>query len=139
MSHGHSVTRRGPEAWREGSPVQNSAFVRRLRSDECALVRERADSQAPIFLDFGDVQGLWWLTPGRSAGSAYVAPFPHADFVNIHLGDGTQKDLFDELVKKLCELVAGQEALRQAHAETRAAPQAPYGGLPLRNRRRRRF
>jgi hypothetical protein len=113
--------------------------VRRLRADECALVREWADSHAPTFLDFGDVQGLWWVTPGRAAGSAYVAPFPHADFVKIHRSDVTEKDLFDEIVKKLSELVAGQEALRQAQAVNRACPLPPHRGLPLRNRRRRRF
>jgi hypothetical protein len=130
-------------AWHEGSPVANSSFVRRLHADECALVREWADSHAPIFLDFGDVQGLWWVTAGRSPGSAYVAPFPHADFVKIHLGGVMQKDLFDELVKKLSELVAGQEALHQAQAMNRAFPQHVRGGFQqyraLRNRSRRRL
>jgi competence protein CoiA len=126
-------------AWHESSPVANSSFVRRLRADECALVHEWADSHAPIFLDFGDVQGLWWVTPGRSAGSVYVAPFPHADFVKIHRSDVTQKDLFDELVKKLSELVAAQEALRQSQAMNRAFPQPTSGGLPPRSRRRGRF
>jgi hypothetical protein len=126
-------------AWHESSPVANSSFVRRLRADECALVREWTDSNAPILFDFGDVQGLWRVAPVRSARSAYVAPFPHADFVNIHRSDLTQKDLFDGLVKKLSELVAGQEALRQAQAVSRAFPQPLYGGFQLRNRRRRRF
>ena len=122
----------------ESSPVANSSFVRLLRVDECALVRKWVDSHAPIFLDFGDAQSLWWVTPGSSAGLVYVAPFPHADFVKIHRSDVTQKDLFDDLVKKLRELVAGQEALRQAQAANRTFP---FHGLPLapRNRRRRRL
>jgi hypothetical protein len=122
----------------ESSPVAGSSFVRRLCADECALVRRWADSHAPFLLDFGDVQGLWWVTPGSSAGFAYVAPFPHADFVRIHRSDVTQKDLFDEIAKKLRELVAGQEALRQAQAANRSLP---FYGVPLapRNRRRRRL
>jgi hypothetical protein len=130
-------------AWHEGSPVGNSSFVRRLRAVECALVREWADSHAPIFFDFGDERGLWWLTSGRPGGLAYVAPFPHADFINIHRSDVTQNDLFDALVKKLGGLVAADEALLQAQARNRASVQPVRGGFQqnwtLRNRGRKRF
>jgi hypothetical protein len=127
------------KAWGEGSPVGNSAFVRRLRSDECALMREWADSNAPIFFDFGDEQPLWWVTYGRPSGSAYVLQFPGADFIEMHRSAGTQAVPFDDFLKKLNELVAGQEALRQAQAVNRPFPQPPYGGSPVRNRRRRRL
>jgi len=129
------------EAWREGSPVQNSAFVRRLRSDECALVREWADSQAHIFFDFGDEQVLWWVTYARPNGSAYVAQFPRADFIEMHRSAVTQKIPFEEFLKKLGELVTGYEALLQVQARNRTFPQPLRGGFPLAlgNRRRRRF
>lgn len=128
-------------AWHESSPVGNSSFVRRLHAVECALAREWAGSDAPIFLDFGDEQALWWLTYGRPEGSVYVAPLPHADFIRIHRSDATQKDLFDELVKKLGGLVAADEALLQAQAQNRAS--LPRGSFQqygaLRNRGRRRL
>jgi hypothetical protein len=124
-------------AWHDSSTVGNSQFVRLLHAVDCALFREWADSHASIFFDFGDEQVLWWIASGRPDDSAYVVQFPRAEFIGIHRSDAAQKDLFNELVKKLSELVAGQEALRQAHAVNRAFPQPLYGGF--RRRRRRRF
>jgi hypothetical protein len=74
------------------------------------LVREWADSHAPIFFDLDDEQVLWWVTYGRPNGSAYVVQFPRADFIEIHRSDVTQRDPFDEFVKKFSELVTGYEA-----------------------------
>ena len=58
------------KAWRDGSQV--TPIVRRMRSDECTLLREWASSPMPVFFDFGHPEALWWLLPGRFEGIAYV-------------------------------------------------------------------
>ena len=84
---------------------------------------------------------MWWVTYGRSDGSAYVVQFTRADFIEMHSSAVTQKIPFDEFLKKLSELVTGYEALLQAEARNRTFPQPLSGGFPLAlgNRRRRRF
>ena len=48
-------------AWKEGVPIGTNSLVRRVSSDECALLREWAGGRAPIFFDLGEEQVLWWL------------------------------------------------------------------------------
>jgi competence protein CoiA len=77
------------KAWKEGVPVGTNSALRKAVSDECVLLREWASSQAPIFFDFGG-KLLWWLLSKSHDGSAYLAPFSRADFIEIHRGGATQ-------------------------------------------------
>jgi hypothetical protein len=119
-------------AWEQGAPVgpmgRNSP-VRRVFSDECALLREWAGSNAPIFFDFGEEQVLWWLLAKSPDGRAYVALFPRAQFIEIHRSGATQvvRDSFDEFVKDLSKLVVDYESHLRAQALNRASMQPLQG------------
>lgn len=130
-------------AWKEGIPVGANSLVRRVFSDECVLLREWADSHAPIFFDFGEERVLWWLLSKSPDGQAYVAQFSRTNFVEIHRGGATQmaRD-FDELVKDLSKLVAHYESHLRAQALKRT-PLQPLQGfqqyLARRDKLRGRF
>jgi hypothetical protein len=131
------------KALNRGAPVGAKSMVRRVRSDECALLREWAGSRAPIFFDFGGEQTLWWLLAGRLDGPAYVAPFSRADFIEIHRGGVTQTTRdFDDFVKDVRGLVADYESHLQAQALKRSSFQPLRGFqqyLARRDKRRRLF
>jgi competence protein CoiA len=94
-------------AWNNGMPLSNAFPVRRLYADDCVLLREWTDSQAPIFIDLGDGEWLWWILPGRFNGCVYVAQFPRAVFIHIHRSGVVQVGLdFAGLVRELSGLVA---------------------------------
>jgi len=112
-------------AWRDGSQI--TPIVRRMRSDECALLREWVSSPMPVFFDFGHPQALWWLLPVRLEGIAYIAMFPRAAFIGSH-APGSEKGGhgFDELVRDLGGLVAHYEAqLLRAPAQPQVFVRAP--------------
>ncbi len=69
-----------------GFQVGKIPNFRRVRSGECALLREWSASRSPTFFDFGGGRVIWWLISGDPNGWSYVAPFSSADFVNLHLG-----------------------------------------------------
>jgi competence protein CoiA len=94
-----------------GVPV--GSLIRKSFSDECALLKEWVGSPAPVFFDFGEEQGLWWLLKGNSDGSAYVAKFSTNDFVEIHRDGATDmaRD-FDEFVKEIGGQVSQYESSR---------------------------
>jgi len=122
------------KALEAGAAVGNSG-LRRVRPDECGLLREWGGSHAPIFFDFGNGPTLWWLLAKRPDEPAYVAPFSRAGFIEIHCGGATQmaRD-FDEFVKDLTTLVAHYES------HLRAQPlQGFQQYLARRDKRRRRF
>lgn len=92
-------------------PLRSVFPVRRLYVDDCALLREWSGSPAPIFIDFGGGEVLWWLLPGRLNGSVYVAQFPRSVFVHICRSGVVQEGLnLDGLLKELTGLVARYEA-----------------------------
>jgi hypothetical protein len=129
-------------AWKEGVPVGENALVRRAFSDSCVLLREWAGSNAPIFFDLGGPV-LWWLFAKSTTGSAYVAPYQRADFIDSHRGGATAKAReFDEFVNDIPRLVADYESQRPAQA-LRQAPMPPLQGFQPYSargyRRRRRF
>lgn len=66
------------QALNNGRPLHATFPIKRVRSDECALLREWAGSPAPIFFDFGSEQALSWLIAGRPDGPAYVGPISRA-------------------------------------------------------------
>ena len=120
-------------AWEQGVPVgpmgRNSP-VRRAFLDECALLREWAGSNAPVFFDLGEMERLWWLFGKSANGSAYLHPFSRAQFIEWHRSTATEAARqFDEFVSFLPKLIADYESRPRAQPLTRD---------PLRPRRFRR-
>ena len=121
-------------AWKEGVPVGGNSMVRRAFSDDCRLLQEWAVSNAPIFLDLGDTEALWWLFAKSSNVSAYVAPYSRAQFIECHRGTATKIGRqFDEFVNDIPKLIADYESHRWAQ------PLRPDPLQPRRSRRRFRF
>ena len=116
-------------AWKEGVPVGENSLVRRAFSDGCVLLREWADSNAPIFFDLGERQILWWLFAKSTNGSAYVAPYPRDKFIESHRGAATDiAREFDEFVNDIPKLVAVYESRSRTQA-LRQAPMQPLQGF----------
>jgi len=63
--------------------------VRKVFSDDCGLLREWAGSNAPIFFDLGEMEGLWWLFAKNTNGSAYIHLFSRAQFIEWHRSTAT--------------------------------------------------
>ncbi len=98
-------------AWKEGVPVPGSSLVRRAFLVDCGpLLREWAGSNAPIFFDLGETN-LWWLFAKSANGSAYVAQFPRALFIESHRSTATERARqFDKFVNDI-KLIANLESL----------------------------
>ena len=102
------------KAWNAGAPINGHQDIRRVFSDECALLREWASSPSPIFFDFGGGKIIWWLFHKSRNGRAYVMPFSYSDFVAIHRGEQQRMaNDFDELMKDIGELVARFESFHR--------------------------
>jgi competence protein CoiA len=116
------------EALNNGARFVEELPIVKVRSDECALLREWAGSNAPVFFDFGTEQVLSWLIAGRADGPAYVGSVSHASFIEMHRGGVTQmaRD-FDEFVKDFSGLVADYESYLRAQALKRSSPQPLQG------------
>jgi len=131
------------KAWKEGVSVGANSLVRKALSESCALLREWTSSHAPIFFDLGERELLWWLFAKSADGSAYVAPYQRAKFIESHRGAATEMAReFDEFVNDIPKLVANYESPRRAQAVTQAATQPRQGFqqyLAHRYRRGRRF
>ena len=114
-------------AWEEGVPVGGNSLVRKAFSDDRGLLREWAGSSAPIFFDLGEMERLWWLFAKNTNGSAYVAPFPRAQFIECHRSTATEKALqFDEFVNDIPKLSADYES-RSRTQPLRWDPLQPRG------------
>lgn len=97
-------------AWNDGIPTNRASIIRRLHAEDCNLLREWADTQGPIFLDFGAGQPLCWLLPGRLNGGIYAAVFRREVFIHILRTDVVQNGLnFAGLVKEFGDLVRAYE------------------------------
>lgn len=64
------------------TPIGSGSVVRVPFSDECAILREWVGGRAPVFIDFGADEDLWWILKGESNGPAYVARLPRGQFVS---------------------------------------------------------
>jgi hypothetical protein len=106
------------KALEASTSVGNSPHLRRVHSEDCALLREWASSSVPIFFDFGPGPSIWWHLSARTDGSAYVMPFSRSEFIHIHRGGATQlAQDFDGFVKDLGKLLTDYEAARRAQAQ----------------------
>lgn len=122
------------QALNSGQVVKRFPNMRRIASDECALLREWSGSTSRVFFDFREGGIIWWLL-GKGAGkSVYVMPFPNAEFITKHLG---QTNEFDELERMAEGLAVSTEGLL---ALPRSAPLPSFQGYSgRRNFRPRRF
>lgn len=124
------------KALEASTPV--GTFIRRVRPDECRLLKEWSGSPAPIFFDFGNGPTLWWLLARRADEPMYVAPFSRSDFIAIHHGKGPDgaRD-FDEFASTIRGLVTQYNAHLRALALVRT-PMQPAGFHQFLARRRPR-
>lgn len=104
------------QALNSGAPVKAYPSMRRIFTDECALLREWSSSASRVFFDFREGGTVWWLL-GKSAGKpVYAMPFPSIEFIKKHL---EQTDEFDKLEKLAEDLAVNTERLL---AQSRSAP-----------------
>ena len=94
------------------SPIGAGSVVRVPFSDECAILRDWVGGSAPVFIDFGGEEDLWWILKGSANGPAYVAPFPRGQFVEIHRVGATEevRDIFEKFVNDIAALVSQHES-----------------------------
>lgn len=130
------------EAFNDGAWVVANppVYIRQVRSDECALLREWAGTNAPVFFDFGNAEPLTWLFAGRVDGPAYVGPISRASFIAMHRRETETVRNFDELVKDFRGLIAQYELSLQAQARLPGSGPLPsfqrYHRRQARHRRR---
>ena len=128
-------------ALNSGTPIGANSPIRIPFSDECVILREWVGSRAPVFLDFGVEQELWWILKGAPDGSAYIARFPRSHFIEIHRAGATQqvRDIFETFVNDLSKLVSQYEShLTLKRAGPLPAPRFQQYRMYT-NRRRGRF
>lgn len=113
------------------SSIDLGGGVRRVTQTSCALLREWAETKAPVFFDFGG-NVLWWVFARDSGGAAYVAPYSRDDFIQIHLG--TAPALASEFFAFVADL-PGLIEVREATLRTRAPGAIPPRPAPRRHRR----
>jgi competence protein CoiA len=123
-------------AWQEGIPVGGNPNLRKTFPDSCLLLREWEDSPSPIFFDLSRAQVLWWVLARGVNGSAYLAPYCRAKFIESHGSGGAEIAAreFDEFVSEIPKLVADYESWT-ARQHIQGIQRYPILG----NRSRRRF
>lgn len=122
------------QALDSGASVKAYPSMRRISTDECALLREWSSSTSRVFFDFREDGIIWWLL-GKGAGKpVYAMPLSSIEFIKKHLDPA---DDFDKL-EKLAEGIAvnTERLMAQSHS-------APLQGFQRyasrRNFRPRRF
>lgn len=119
-------------ALREGAQLGRQGLVMKLFPDGCRLLEEWAEDRAPVFLDFGEPQRLWWLFARGQSGWAYVAQYPRIEFIAAHRGDAPEvARQFSSFVNEIPRLIA-------EHERQMSAPRSVSLSLPP-NRFRRRL
>ena len=95
---------------KEGERISERPPLLRMKGflDKCALLRDWADSHAPVFFDFGEEARLWWLLPNSPDGKRdYVIAFSRAEFIKLHHDGATQAtQTFEEVLKSANGLVS---------------------------------
>jgi len=103
------------KAMSKGMAVGRSSPVQRVFSDKCVLLQDWAESDAPVFFDYGDGV-LWWRIYKSPSGAMYIARVLGKEFVEFH-----KSGVFGVLAKDISKQAADVEA--QLHR-----PQPPQGG-----------
>jgi hypothetical protein len=113
------------KALNRGVRVGSSALIRIPFADECAILRDWAGGNAPVFVDFGVGPTLLWILSGTPDGSADVAPFARSDFIEILRSGATQKAReFEEFVNSLRKPASGVVPQHSGQASGRGDPLA---------------
>jgi len=77
-------------AWDDGVKFRSSPVVRKAYVDDCRLLQEWAESNAPLFFDLGEPERLWWLFGKSGNGWVYLHPFSRAQFIEWHRSTATE-------------------------------------------------
>lgn len=125
-------------AWRHGVPAgPGNSSIRMVSADGCRLLQEWAGRAAQAFIDFGPVQGLWWILGKSPTGHVFVVRFSLAEFIEVHQCVAKQKTRnFDSLVAEMRKFVAKYETHRRA--QTRRVALALPSRVNVRRRGYRR-
>ena len=115
-------------AWEAGIPVNGKPFVRRIHANDCAILREWADTTAPVFIDFRPQLNLVWLLPKDFDGTRqYVAIFPRTELIAMHRGGVTQQvDDFAAFLKEFSQLISDYNAHLRAQLPAQPVPRPQY-------------
>jgi len=98
------------KAWSEGVPIGVN-WLRRVFSYDCALLREWALGDAPIFLDIRQAY-LLWVFADSTDGAAYVIPYARDKFIAGHHGTAPEVAAeFEELRTNVPKLIADYKSL----------------------------
>ncbi|MBS1972638.1 MAG: hypothetical protein JSU04_20185 [Bdellovibrionales bacterium] len=95
-------------------------FIRKLNSHDCALVGDWADSDVPVFFDFGDrirsgeseIEVVWWLLPKDSSGKRnYIMLESKLGLVQRLRDDVARVQEFEAILNEFATLVRVREEL----------------------------
>ena len=103
-------------AWNDGVAIGENSLVRKVYLDDCGLLREWADSNAPIFFDLGETEALWWLFAKTNNGWAYIHRFSRAQFIEWHRSTATEaaRQFTEFVTEMLPKLIANYESRPRA-------------------------
>jgi len=110
---------------RNGAQVVPNLPIFKVSLEKNTLLKEWVDSDALVFLDFGEGPRIWWLLPKSldSEGLFVVALF-RAEFLEIHRGGAAQKTLvFEELLKDFSKIISDYNLILRAQARKPIASQ----------------
>lgn len=97
-------------ALRAGAPMNPRAPIMKVNPEGCRLLEEWSGTTAPVFLDFGEQQRVWWLFARGRTGVVYVAPYARAELIVSHRGDAPEATRqFGAFVHDLPGLIANYE------------------------------
>ena len=123
-------------AWNYGRHVGGNSRIRKIFTDECAMLRKWGNSMVPIFFDFGDDQNFWWAHAKGSSEQVYGAQYSRTEFIEIHRNSDTSMAVdFNRLVDEFDKFVASQLLLK-AQVSRQATFQLP---LSFRSKPRQRL
>lgn len=109
-----------------GAQMNPPAPMMKLNPDGCRLLEEWSGTKAPVFIDFGEQQRVWWLFARGSTGVVYVSPFSRGELIVSHRGGAPEATRqFSAFVDELPTLITNFE--RQAAALPPARISLPVG------------
>lgn len=123
-------------AWELGSMVGHNEQIRRVSSYSCAILKEWAESNKPVFFDFGNAETLWWRFAWGAGEVFYIAQVSKKAFVDLHVSGLTQveRDTFGEVAASLIAQVSRyeSESRRRSMAELVRGLRRPRARRPSR-------